>query len=265
MLGKLIKQEIKITSRTILPMYLCFIVTTLLLKLSTVISVGHYYFDLFQVVTGLLYVVLLLGVFLLTYFVIVKRFYNGVFGDEGYLMFTLPVKPGQILNSKLITSFFWLLLSAPLVLVSFFILLGNTDLYRELLSLLSVISEEIAILEMSGFSTGLFLAEIILSGILKMVSSLLCFYLAITLGHHFFGEHRLLGTLGCLIGIGILESTVETFLQGFIANMDSINAMTELYMNFSSYFLCSILLSLFTAILYYGITHYFLNHKLNLN
>lgn len=34
------------------------------------------------------------------------RFRNGLLGAEGYLMFTLPVKPWQLIASKLITAFF---------------------------------------------------------------------------------------------------------------------------------------------------------------
>ncbi len=49
------------------------------------------------------YIALLVFV-LLTVIVLAMRFYKNFFTDEGYLTFTLPVRRGQLLNSKLIVS-----------------------------------------------------------------------------------------------------------------------------------------------------------------
>ena len=43
-----------------------------------------------------------MGIFMLVF--IINRFYKGLLGDEGYLMFTLPVSVSEHIGSKLLTS-----------------------------------------------------------------------------------------------------------------------------------------------------------------
>ena len=43
----------------------------------------------------------------LTAMIAIQRFNKSLIGDEGYLMFTLPVTHTQLLNSKLIASLLW--------------------------------------------------------------------------------------------------------------------------------------------------------------
>lgn len=273
MLGKLIKQEMKMTSRTILPMYFCFVVATLLLKLSFASSEGNFFFmvhqsnilDLLQLLLIFAYVILLIGIVLLTYATILKRFYSGMFGDEGYLMFTLPVTTRQLLNSKLISSFLWMFVSAPLILGSFFFLFWNTETYQELMYGLSLVSEELYILQTSGFSFGLLLAEGIILGLVEILSSLLSFYLAMTLGHHFCSEHRLLGSIGFYLAIGMAESSIVSFIQSLFVDFGTMSHITELYTGISSTFLVSIVLSIILVVVYYIVIHYFLDKKLNLS
>lgn len=42
----------------------------------------------------------MVALFVLTMIVIIQRFYKGLLCDEGYLMFTLPVKPWQLIATK---------------------------------------------------------------------------------------------------------------------------------------------------------------------
>lgn len=273
MLGKLIKHEMKITSRTILPMYFCFIVATMLLKVSFVFSEGSFFFivhqssvlDLLQILLIFAYGILLVGTVLLTYFMILKRFYSGMFGDEGYLMFTLPVSTRQLLNSKLISSFLWMLISVPLILGSFLFLFWNTGTYQDLIYGLSLVFEEISILQTSGFSLGLLLAEMIILSILEILSSLLNFYLAMTLGHHFCSEHRLLGSIGFYFVISMAESSITSFIQALFVDWETMNNITELYTGISSTFFVSIVLSIILVMVYYTVIHHFLDKRLNLS
>ena len=80
MLGKLIHHEFKTTSRLFLPMYICLGVITLLLKLSLTFSFGGdsiFASDsstLLSIVNMLLimvYVIVLIGIILLTYFMVI--------------------------------------------------------------------------------------------------------------------------------------------------------------------------------------------------
>lgn len=79
------------------------------------------------VVATLVAIVSILGVIafsILTIILIFSRFYKNFFTDEGYLTFTLPVKRGQLLNSKLIVSVVMGVMTGLILLVDLVIALS---------------------------------------------------------------------------------------------------------------------------------------------
>ncbi len=59
---------------------------------------------------------------LFTQIILIVRYYQHFFSDEGYLTFTLPVKKTSLLDSKLITGFIYMFSSYLLMIISFFIM-----------------------------------------------------------------------------------------------------------------------------------------------
>lgn len=120
MLGKLLKYEFKATSRTFIPLYIAIIVVAFInglvfnvnSEMTNVQGIGI-------LVLGALF--LALGV--LTIVVTVQRFSKNLLGDEGYLMFTLPVTPKMLIISKTIVSTVWFILSGITSVVSFMALI----------------------------------------------------------------------------------------------------------------------------------------------
>ena len=126
MFGKLIKYEWKAMIRAMLPVY----GATVAISLINGIALNS---DLFKEIQGLgligdysnilyslaefiqfllavLYVVMFVGLFVMTLIVTVRRFWNGLLKEEGYLMFTLPVKTSSLALSKAVVSFFIILI-----------------------------------------------------------------------------------------------------------------------------------------------------------
>ena len=58
--------------------------------------------ELLAVITVVAFTAVLFAMFVAVMIFVIQRFYKGLLGDEGYLMHTLPVKPGQLVLSKLI-------------------------------------------------------------------------------------------------------------------------------------------------------------------
>lgn len=74
--------------------------------------------------------IVILGLFaavILCFVVCVIRFYSGLLRREGYLMFTLPVKPWQLLLSKLLSAMLTLAITAILAYVCSAIVLSGLD------------------------------------------------------------------------------------------------------------------------------------------
>ena len=78
----------------------------------------------------LVYVAILMAMFVIAVIFVIQRFYKGLLGDEGYLMHTLPVKPWQLVASKLLTAVLATMASVLVAVGSIFLIapMGWSDL-----------------------------------------------------------------------------------------------------------------------------------------
>lgn len=128
MLRKLLKYDLRANMKLYLfiwpAMLLLAGLQRLLLELPVTGFLGHF---LMSLLTGLM-VLALIAMVVLCFIICVIRFYSGLLRREGYLMFTLPVKPWQLLVSKLLAAMVTLI---PTCIFAYFgialILSGTTD------------------------------------------------------------------------------------------------------------------------------------------
>lgn len=120
MLGKLLKYEIKHSSRYVMSIYGCALAVCLFMLLGMLINVTW-----ITVVSSLLLYMIGFAAVIMTMVAVIKNFYDTLYGKQGYLTFTLPVKSGSLLFSKVIVSFFWIILSAVLMVLIFALILLN--------------------------------------------------------------------------------------------------------------------------------------------
>lgn len=273
MLGKLIRYEFKITARSFVPLYLSLGILTLLVKLSWVFSFSakSFFFasGFMGAVTALLiilYGIFLIGIGFVSYFLIIKRFYSGLFGNEGHLTFTLPVSAGQILGSKLIVAFIWMVLLISSMILSFLILFFHAELFRDFPYILEEVLSEFQVIQISGFHPVLLLVELFFLSALGILGSILTCYLSVTLGQRFLPGHRLIGSILFFFGISTIESSLHTALFSMISylNLDSVQSMAQIFRYLHTQFPLDIVWQLLLICLYYGITYYYLDRNLNL-
>ena len=128
MLKKLLKYELKSTSRIMWILYAAAIACGALLGVIVNLqlrSSGNDSLDLafsgegrLQVLSILLiafiavYVLLLTAIMVTTFILIIMRFYRNLLLGEGYLMHTLPVEPASLITSKLLVAILWILIAA---------------------------------------------------------------------------------------------------------------------------------------------------------
>lgn len=128
MLRKLLKYDLRANMKLYLfiwpAMLLLAGLQRLLLELPVTGFLSHF---LMSLLTGLM-VLALIAMVVLCFVICVIRFYSGLLRREGYLMFTLPVKPWQLLLSKLLAAMLTLI---PTCIFAYFgialILSGTTD------------------------------------------------------------------------------------------------------------------------------------------
>ena len=127
MLRKLMKYELRATGRIFLPFFGALIVLSLLNKLfysnraenmmRTLRQNGKGLpIEITRVISMALFIFLICAIFMLAAIVMIQRFYKNLLGDEGYLMFTLPVRPWQLITSKAAVSCMWLVVSGLVTL-----------------------------------------------------------------------------------------------------------------------------------------------------
>lgn len=136
MLGKLIKYDIRSMLKSFVPLWIALLAVSVINRF-TINSRA----ETPAVISMILYSGLMVAVVVLAITLIINRFYNGLLKDEGYLMFTLPVKTWQLIASKCLTALIVILLSGLIGLISIAVIALNTEILIELRKVLAMIPE----------------------------------------------------------------------------------------------------------------------------
>ncbi len=205
MLAKLLKHEFKATARIFLPLYLILLIFGLINRIFNVFdifgdSISFNMQSTLSVISSIIYFTLIVAIIVMTLVIMIQRFYKNLLGDEGYLMFTLPVKPWQHIVSKLIISMLWSGLSLIVIISSIAILIGIKDT-------LAALSRGINFFIESLGYTGLLTA--CSYAILMFILYVLMIYSAISLGH-LFPKYKLLASFGMYSVLYIINQVVTT-------------------------------------------------------
>lgn len=265
MLGKLMKYELKATSRMLLPLYAALLAMTLIMKLFININSEATGYIVSASVAGMLYGIIIVGLLVMTFIMIVQRFYKNLMTDEGYLMFTLPVPVWQQVVSKMLIGLFWSVVCAVVIFLSIMIIgldaAGVTGLIREIPNMdwSALISEGVLLIGV----------EFIISMIVGTLASMLQIYVSIALGQ-LSNKHKIVMAVVAYIAISTVIQMVMTIgsvsffvgaettgLGTFFAAMDPIDMLQWMING-----LTIINLVLGTAMFF--VTTYLLKHKLNL-
>ena len=114
MLRKVLKHDLKSVYR----LWIVLSVTALVLGVLGGISLrvlltpakGPEHFTPYHALSGIFMTLAIIGIvayLVICYFLVIYRYYQNFFTDEGYLTFTLPASRYTLLNSKLINAFIW--------------------------------------------------------------------------------------------------------------------------------------------------------------
>lgn len=201
MLGKLLKYDLKSMFRVFGPLWLALLAVSFINRFTMYRYSGS---DLPTVIFVIAYACLVCGVMVMTLVLIVQRFYNGLLKSEGYLMFTLPVRPWQLIASKALAAAIILILSiAAAILSAFIIARVPLDLpsWADLKEIFPHITGDMVL-------TVVLFILVVVGAALVSVGHI---YAALSLGH-LAHSHRVAWAFGAYIGINILISTAGTLL-----------------------------------------------------
>ena len=277
MLSKLVKYDIKSLIRVFIPVWI--VAPILAVMLSGAIHlisvsdgplmslVSEYVGPILLGILGILFVAVIVGMMIMTLILVIRRFWNGLLKEEGYLAFTLPVETWQLIVSKVIVAAIVNLISGLVAVLSCLILfLGiSKEVYYSIGYTLSFV--------WSGVTgeLGAYTGVVIVLGILFTIITSICgtymLYASMSLGQ-LMEDHRVAGSFLAYIGLNIAVSTITN-----IGTMIVMNILPDNMVNITAnnagliitlYMLIMLVLNAIQMAVYHVITEYVLTNKLNL-
>ena len=276
MILKLFKYDFMNIGKKLMPFYIAALVigviNRILLLTSTISSIENE--NNFMAIFGspllyFAYFVVIIGIFCMTVFVIISRYNSSIYGNEGYLTNTLPLKPYQIIWAKLINFLIWIFISYFIIFVSLFILfpfdffvrniIEQPDFYKDLNHMTKYI--------LSSKYTPIFILQLVYN-FFSHIQNILMLFLSIAIANLFKSYKVVAGVIAFF-----LISTIFSFVGSSLtfSLVKDVN-LTEIYDEISPFFynllknanILSIVYSIISsAILFYTI-HYLHTHNLDL-
>lgn len=271
MLGRLLKYELRATRRIFLPLYGLILVFALLMKTFMAFNMqnSNGLAVLPFAITTVIYCLLIAATFVMTLVVTIQRFNKNLLGDEGYLSFTLPVKVHSHIDSKMIVSLMWTVLSIIVAIGSAMILGINENTRDQLARFWNQLCQ--AFTTYGGWGT-LIVVETIVMMLIGSLAFILQIYASITVGN-FSSKHKLLAAFGTFIGFMIIEQVVSSILinagagarfdQWMIWYWSNLNLTGRLQTVSASLGAAILYEAIFSAAFYF-FTNWLLSRKLNL-
>lgn len=284
MLGKIIKYELKTIGRYFLPIFIAmpviFLISGIYFDFSpaftnntTSASNGN---DIIEMVLILLIVASVVAIAIINLYVIITRYNNSVYGDEGYLTNTLPVKPIHIVSGKLIAFYVFQILILIVVFISLVLLimphlgveaidaLKKIFFDREFYDVLYVVFNK------KLGSTILYILMILISPLSDIISIMFCVAVS---NLRQFSKHKALSGIAAFIVLCIIKFTVSVNIMmnsNFTVSSDSfvhkntLESLSKSYDLFMGQTLISGGIDILIGIVLFLATVYFLERKLNI-
>ena len=184
MLIKLLKHEFRATARIMGPLYLVLLAVALGFNFSArLMDTSNVVLNILAALVILAYVAAIIGVFIVAFILMLQRFYKNLLGDEGYLMFTLPVSVHQHVWSKLIVSAVWFILTGVVVVLSVLVLAFNVSFLTDLAEVFPKLFEQLN--AYYAFNGTAFMLEGLILLFAGCMTFSLQFYAALAVGHSF--------------------------------------------------------------------------------
>lgn len=211
MLIKLLKQDFKATGRQFAPalvvFFIIFALNKMMMELNFSIVTNSNTLDILFMISMSLYIIAIIGLGVMTQVFIITHFYRTMAGEQGYLTHTLPVRTSSLVNSKLIISFFWNMITMLIILLSFWgMSAGHIDL-RPVAWFLRVFFRIFRQLEII---IAQIIAQVTIYVFVLTFISPLTYFFCIAVGN-MMNRHKILGAVTTYIGIYTLLQFTSIF------------------------------------------------------
>ena len=213
-------------------------------------------------VAMLVYVAILIAMFIIAVIFTIQRFYTGLLGDEGYLMHTLPVKPWQLVASKLLCAVAATAVNVAVAILSMLLIIpwSKEDVQEVLQAFRYLFSHwNIQATEMT-----VAVLEFALCTLVSLAVGYLHLYLAMALGH-LFNKNRVAMSVVAFIALQVVVSILGNMILPPINEL--ISPLVHNFQGLEGFHAAmwfGIAIELTASAVYFAGTNYILHHRLNL-
>jgi hypothetical protein len=266
MLGKLLKYELKGAAIFFLPLF----AATFLFSLLNGSFINWLFVD--GPFRGLLMtasIILIVALAVMLFVITIQRFYKNLLGNEGYLMFTLPVSTHHNILSKLLAATIWTIATLMVITISAHAITGFgsiSDLFNNMWrSLTGLYYNE-------SLHPVVILLEWIIAAVVTVSSNILLIYLAMAIGQ-LANANKFMATVGAYIGIQIVSGILTAIAGAILASFDNgaLSRNFDGWMNSLGFagemqdiLMTANISGIIIGLFCYFITHWLLKRKLNL-
>lgn len=276
MLKKLYKYDLKSVSLLLLILHAVLIVYSLVGHIGFSFLKGGESFHTFEVsnLWGIAIGFYVLGFALFIFAIVIAtivylavRIQKNLFSDEGYLTHTLPVKPSQLLWSKVFVIWTWSVIDFICVVISVFTLITYKDTLPEILKGASTFFG--TLFGSFGFTNWVEEVITLLAGLAQyfgFYTMLLLF--AMCLGN-LFKSHKILGTIlsffGLNVVLGFLNTLITFIIPGLSPFMQANLTQDTLSVYSGRLMIFTLVWNVLFSIIFFLGSRYILTRKLNLD
>ena len=257
MLRKLMKYEFKATGRVFLPLFGALLLISTLSRIFIELNLS-----MPQTLGITVSVILIIGLFVITFILTLQRFYKNLIEKEGYLMHTIPVKTNSLILSKLFTASIWQALSLIVVIAAIMILAFSgfslADLFNGIKQLLKLIGAP-------TYQVVLVVIEVVMLSVVVTFSSILSLYMCMSFGL-LFNKHRGLICFGFYVGLNFVTQALASIAALIVGLTD----LGSWFMSLTVFgmiqvgIITGLVSSAVFGVAYFLVTKYMLSRRLNL-
>lgn len=264
MLGKLMKYEWKATWKLLTAANLLTVVMTILAWCMVHVveySSDFRMEDFLAVMVILTYVASMFVVYVGTAIYLIYRFYTSTYGDQGYLLHTLPVDTHHIIIAKTLVSAIWVGISVALIYVSVILLfVSSEDAFLNMMEGMVDVIEFVSGDKITVFT----LVMTLIAAVFSLFARVLKIGACISLGQ-LSSNHKLLCSFGWYVGIYLVEAVIQGIYFFIRLIFEDYSSHVDYLPYFSTQWETTLLAGIISCVVFYILTWYVMSRKLNLD
>lgn len=262
MLGKLMKYEWKATWKLLLAANLLTVVMTVLAMLMVKAmenSSDYGMMDFVAVMVILTYVLSMFVVYVGTAIYLIYRFYTSTYGDQGYLLHTLPVDTHHIIIAKTLVSAIWIGISVLLMYLSIVLLFASSeDVFFSMMEGMVDAIEFVTGEKLTVFT----MVMTLVAGVFSIFAKVLKIGTCISLGQ-LSSNHKLMVSFAWYVGIYLIGRLFQGLY--FMIQLAISDDFYVSYFSYNNQWEVTLIAGIVSCVVYYVLTWYVMSRKLNLD